>query len=234
MGQLETEARGAGSFIEKQQETQSTLQMPRIRKKCPHNREKRLCRECGGSGICEHNRVRSACRDCGGASICVHGRLHCQCRDCGGASICGHGRQRTKCKATSPRPSARQALRWLIPHAGLRWRLHLHPRASAVHLQAVPRERHLRAQQRALVLQRVWREPDLRPRAPPCAVQGMQSGQGTRGAGGRGREAANPRTKSHRPHSGAQQVPSLTPIASAASGATLAPARTAASPLQLN
>jgi len=34
------------------------------RKKCPHNRQRNLCKNCGGASICEHNRVRSACKDC--------------------------------------------------------------------------------------------------------------------------------------------------------------------------
>ena len=37
--------------------------------KCPHNRQKNVCKDCGGASICEHNRVRSTCKDCGGASI---------------------------------------------------------------------------------------------------------------------------------------------------------------------
>ena len=48
--------------------------MPRIFKKCPHNRRKHRCRECGGVGICEHGRLRSRCHSCGGASVCEHGR----------------------------------------------------------------------------------------------------------------------------------------------------------------
>ena len=34
--------------------------MPRVQKKCPHNRQKYQCRECGEcAGICEHGRQRS-------------------------------------------------------------------------------------------------------------------------------------------------------------------------------
>jgi hypothetical protein len=40
------------------------------RKKCPHNRQRSVCKDCGGASICEHNRQRSTCKDCGGASIC--------------------------------------------------------------------------------------------------------------------------------------------------------------------
>ena len=65
---------------------------------CPHGRQRRECKECGGSAICEHGRVRSQCKECGGASICEHGRERCQCKECGGASICEHGRRRSTCK----------------------------------------------------------------------------------------------------------------------------------------
>jgi hypothetical protein len=36
----------------------------KTKKKCQHNREKRRCRECGGSQICPHNRRRNVCKDC--------------------------------------------------------------------------------------------------------------------------------------------------------------------------
>ena len=35
------------------------------RVKCPHGRQKYLCKDCNGSGICEHGRQRAWCRDCG-------------------------------------------------------------------------------------------------------------------------------------------------------------------------
>ena len=37
---------------------------PRHFIKCPHNRQKSKCKECGGSSICEHNRIKSSCKDC--------------------------------------------------------------------------------------------------------------------------------------------------------------------------
>ena len=64
--------------------------------KCPHDRQKSRCVECGGASICEHNRVRSACKDCGGASICEHNRQRSKCKDCGGTSICEHNRVRSR------------------------------------------------------------------------------------------------------------------------------------------
>jgi hypothetical protein len=84
----------------------------KARAKCPHNRQRSQCKECGGAGICEHNRERSKCKQYGGASICEHNhrRIKCKqcickhnrqrsvCKQCGGASICEHNRQRSKCK----------------------------------------------------------------------------------------------------------------------------------------
>jgi hypothetical protein len=66
--------------------------------KCPHNRRRAQCKECGGSSICPHQRRRSQCKDCGGASICSHQRIRSTCKECGGASICPHQRQRSLCK----------------------------------------------------------------------------------------------------------------------------------------
>ena len=31
---------------------------------CPHNRQRSLCKECGGSGLCQHQRIRSRCKEC--------------------------------------------------------------------------------------------------------------------------------------------------------------------------
>ena len=50
--------------------------------RCPHNRERSLCKECGGGSICEHKRQRSACKECGGGSICEHNRIRSQCKAC--------------------------------------------------------------------------------------------------------------------------------------------------------
>ena len=66
--------------------------------RCPHNRERSLCKECGGGSICEHKRQRSACKECGGGSICEHKRIRSQCKECGGGSICEHKRRRSECK----------------------------------------------------------------------------------------------------------------------------------------
>jgi len=75
--------------------------------KCEHNREKRLCRECGGWAICEHNRRKSYCKECGGSAICEHSRQRSKCKDCGGAALrkCEHGKLKTssckKCREAS-------------------------------------------------------------------------------------------------------------------------------------
>jgi hypothetical protein len=79
---------------------------PKIAGKCAHNREKRLCRECGGWALCEHDRRKSYCKDCGGAAICQHNRQRSKCKDCGAPQkICEHGRLRTssckKCREAS-------------------------------------------------------------------------------------------------------------------------------------
>jgi hypothetical protein len=66
--------------------------------KCPHNRRKSRCKECGGVGICEHSRIRRQCKQCGGASICEHNRRRSGCKECGGAGICEHNRERHRCK----------------------------------------------------------------------------------------------------------------------------------------
>ena len=68
------------------------------RPRCPHNRERYRCKECGGASICEHNRQRSKCKECGGASICEHHRIRSRCKECGGAGICQHNRIRSRCK----------------------------------------------------------------------------------------------------------------------------------------
>ena len=55
------------------------------RKKCEHGRERRRCKDCGGSGLCEHGRERTVCKDCGGSSsLCEHGRQRSTCKECGG------------------------------------------------------------------------------------------------------------------------------------------------------
>jgi hypothetical protein len=65
---------------------------------CIHDRQKSNCKECGGSSICIHDRRKSTCKDCGGSSICIHDRMKNTCKDCGGSSICIHDRMKNTCK----------------------------------------------------------------------------------------------------------------------------------------
>ena len=55
-----------------------------VHTKCEHGRERRRCKDCGGSGLCEHGRRRTLCKDCGGGSICEHRRRRSKCKECGG------------------------------------------------------------------------------------------------------------------------------------------------------
>ena len=67
--------------------------------KCPHNRRKSICKECGYiPKLCPHNRIRSQCKECGGSSICQHLRIRSQCKECGGSQICPHNRIKSRCK----------------------------------------------------------------------------------------------------------------------------------------
>lgn len=67
------------------------------RGKCKHNRERRLCKECGGWALCEHNRRKSHCKDCRGTAMCIHQRQKTQCKECGGSAICTHKRRKMRC-----------------------------------------------------------------------------------------------------------------------------------------
>lgn len=66
--------------------------------KCPHNRQKSICVDCGGVGICEHGRRRTRCKDCNGNSLCIHKREKSSCKECGSSSFCEHGRKKSICK----------------------------------------------------------------------------------------------------------------------------------------
>ena len=65
--------------------------------KCPHNRRKYNCKECGGSAICLHNHIRSTCKECNGIQICPHNRIKYSCKECNGSQICEHNRIRRRC-----------------------------------------------------------------------------------------------------------------------------------------
>ena len=65
---------------------------------CPHDKRKSTCRDCAGGSICPHDKIKSECRDCGGGSICPHDKIKSRCRDCGGGSICPHDKRKSECK----------------------------------------------------------------------------------------------------------------------------------------
>ena len=67
-------------------------------KKCPHNKRKNRCINCGGKGICIHNRIRYQCKECRGSQICEHNKFRSQCKECGGSKICKHNIQKSHCK----------------------------------------------------------------------------------------------------------------------------------------
>ena len=50
--------------------------------RCPHNRQKSECKECGGNSICEHQKIKWRCKECNGNSICEHQRIRSKCREC--------------------------------------------------------------------------------------------------------------------------------------------------------
>ena len=66
--------------------------------RCEHYRQRKQCKECGGSQICEHDRQLSKCKECGGSEICEHNKRRSICKECGGIEICEHNRYRSKCK----------------------------------------------------------------------------------------------------------------------------------------
>jgi hypothetical protein len=66
--------------------------------KCPHNRQKTQCIDCGGSGLCCHSRPKHLCKDCEGAvGICEHNRVRTKCKDCHGTAVCIHHREAYFC-----------------------------------------------------------------------------------------------------------------------------------------
>ena len=66
--------------------------------KCPHDKRRTRCKDCGGGSICIHGKQRATCKDCGGSQICIHGKQRATCKDCGGSQICIHGKHRAICK----------------------------------------------------------------------------------------------------------------------------------------
>ena len=75
----------------------------RVKNKCPHDKQKQICKDCNGSSFCEHGKRKSTCRECKGVSICIHDKIKSQCRDCNGSSICEHNKQKLSCKKCNPK-----------------------------------------------------------------------------------------------------------------------------------
>jgi len=50
-------------------------------KLCEHNMRKSLCKSCTR---CPHDRLKRTCKDCGGPAICIHKKRKSTCRECGG------------------------------------------------------------------------------------------------------------------------------------------------------
>lgn len=68
-----------------------------VKPKCPHNKYKSKCIDCGGGSICEHKKLRIYCKDCKGSSICEHNRIKYSCKDCKGSAICEHNKRKIIC-----------------------------------------------------------------------------------------------------------------------------------------
>ncbi len=66
--------------------------------KCPHGKQKSVCKDCKGNSICRHNRRKYKCKDCNGNGICEHKNRKEYCKQCNGSQICEHNRERSKCK----------------------------------------------------------------------------------------------------------------------------------------
>ena len=65
---------------------------------CQHNKEKRRCEICDGSGLCIHNRRKTQCRDCKGGSICLHNKVRYYCKECSKTIYCIHKKRKIHCK----------------------------------------------------------------------------------------------------------------------------------------
>ena len=55
---------------------------PTWTEKCPHNKHRYVCGDCGGKGWCIHDMERANCKDCLGNSICSHDKRKRLCKIC--------------------------------------------------------------------------------------------------------------------------------------------------------
>ena len=68
-----------------------------VKPKCPHNKSKSKCIECGGGSVCEHKKQKIYCKDCGGTAICEHNKVKYSCKECKGSAICEHNKRKRLC-----------------------------------------------------------------------------------------------------------------------------------------
>ena len=68
------------------------------RKRCPHDKIKTQCVDCGGISICIHKKQRAICRECAPMNFCMHNKRQARCIDCGGSQRCEHDKIRSECK----------------------------------------------------------------------------------------------------------------------------------------
>lgn len=76
-----------------------------INNRCEHNREKRRCKECGGSGLCPHGKRKHRCKDCckpGEGEFCIHMKRKSRCKECQGSEICPHKKRVDLCIICKP------------------------------------------------------------------------------------------------------------------------------------
>lgn len=74
-------------------ETNKIYQRP----KCPHNKFKAKCIDCGGGSVCQHKKQKIYCKDCGGKAICEHNKVKYSCKECKGTAICKHNKRKRLC-----------------------------------------------------------------------------------------------------------------------------------------
>jgi len=94
----ETDIKSSGLYAKSCKKCRAYQTELRNKNKCPHNKEKSVCRECGGGSFCIHNKIKSKCRECDGSSFCIHNKEKSKCRECGGGSICPHNKIKSKCR----------------------------------------------------------------------------------------------------------------------------------------
>ena len=79
----------------------------KVKKKCIHGKQKRYCKECGGSAYCTHGKQKQFCKECGSSAYCTHGQHKAYCKKCKGSAFCTHGKQKKRCKTCkTPCPHA--------------------------------------------------------------------------------------------------------------------------------